>query len=197
MLMYAPTSFGLLLTSRSIAIEHLQKLSDDHNVAVLYVYFSERQTPSTILRTLLQQAVAQLDVMPSHISQMYESFTAAASDPDFSAWKENFKPCLTRFEIVYILFDAVDELSGDRQLTVINLIQELLIQSSVKILLTSRHAKPPRLPPPPMLVPLSVKARDHDIRTFLTTKLRDTDTYLSQDLKNEITKVISDNADGM
>ena len=194
-----PSFFADLLISRSIAVEHLCKLSRDHNVAVLYIYLSDidlqRQTPSPILRSLLKQVVGQLDTVPADVSQMYQLSVATASNPDPLTLTENLKTCLTRFETVYLLFDAIDE-CGDRQATVINLVQELLHLPSVKILLTSRDPEPQRLPGPPVLVRLTVKARDHDIRTFLTVKL-DTDTNLSHDLKTEIIEVISEKADGM
>jgi hypothetical protein len=192
--------FAVLLISRSIAIDYLLKLSRNRNVAVLYIYFSEidlhRPTPSPIFRNLLKQVVGQLDPVPASVSQMYETFSATASNPDLVTWSQTLKECLMRFEAAYILFDAIDE-CGDQQPRIISrVIRELLRVSSVKLLLTSRDPEPQGLPSPPELAHLTVKASDHDIRTFLTANL-DTDVNLSQDLKNEIIEAISKNADGM
>jgi len=166
---------------------------------VLYIYFNEvdrqSQTASTILRKLLKQVVEQFDTVPAQISQMYESSVTTGSTPDRNTLSQNLKTCLNRFETVYILFDAIDE-CGDRQPKIISLIQDLLTLSSVKIFLTSRDSEPQRLPSPPVLAHLTVKARDPDIRIFLSATL-ETDTGLSQELKNEIIEVISQKAEGM
>jgi hypothetical protein len=187
------------LTSRSIAIEYLLSLCRQQNIAVVYIYFDyndrQNQTPPLILRSLLKQVVSQLDTVPLPVIKLYEYCSSRASNPDLLTLLGQFLTCTDRFDAVYVLFDAFDECDDAQQNDILTLIHEFLRHSSIKILLTSRSQlqKSPRLPD---FAHLTIKAKDADIRAFLSSRL-ESELYLSQEFKQDIIEVISQGAEGM
>jgi hypothetical protein len=104
--------------------------------------------------------------------------------------------CADRFDTVYVLFDAFDEVDKAQQDDILALIRRFIVHPSLRVMLTGRSYLPrlSKLLKPALL--MTVNAEDGDIRTYLSSRL-EREPYLSQESKNHILEVISDGAEGM
>ena len=167
--------------------------------AVLFVYFDYQdrfnQTAIQVLRILLRQIIAQLDAIPSSIIDLYEECTSRDTPLDLSNVLEQFTSCCRHFDSVYVLFDAFDECDDNQQEQIRSLIEELLLQPSLRVMLTSRPylRALQKLSETALVIPIS--AQEPDVREFLVSRLDG--ALLPQAFKNEIVDTVAQGAEGM
>lgn len=148
-----------------------------------------------ILKKILKQLIAQQDTVPIALQNLYEESITRATTPDVPKILAHFMSCAQCRDAVFILLDAFDECDDDQQIDILALIREFLQLPTLSLLLTSRpHLQKIKIWPEPDMLPIS--AETNDVKRFLNSRLN-RKRFLSQNLKDEIVKVISEGAEGM
>lgn len=179
-------------------MDHLKECFPKETVAVLYIYFDyqESHTAVQVVRILLKQLVAQLDVVPFGFVKFYEECINGNATPHLASFLGHLVSYCAQFESVYILFDGLDECEDIQQDQILSVVQELLRQPSIMVFLTSRpHLQ--RLRNLPVYgVIMEIMAKEDDLRTYLCCRL-ETVRLVSKDLKHAIIDSITRGAEGM
>jgi hypothetical protein len=180
-------------------VDYLQDQCRANRSAVLFVYFDYQdrfnQNAIQVLRMLLKQIIAQSDLIPSSIVDLYEECTSRDRPLDLSDILEQFTSCCRHFDSVYVLFDAFDECDDSQQEQIRSLIEELLLLRSLRVMLTSRPylRALQNLSETAIVIPIS--AQDPDVREFLVSRLDG--AILPQALKSELVDTVAQGAEGM
>jgi hypothetical protein len=171
-----------------------------HEVGLAYFFFTFRDGQKQLARNMLASIVSQLcrqahpDFIPPQVFQPSE------------AWSEDsllatIKSLATKFKLVYIILDALDE--SDREPT-LNAIQSLAQPqlSDLNIIITSRRepdiAETLGEITPRRTVDIQASIVDSDIRAFVSESLQTANfKSLSVDLRKEIEEKLTNGARGM
>ena len=180
-------------------MDHLRRKVDGNGV-VIYIYFDYQdrlnQTAVRVLRSFLKQLISQQVDISTAMSNLYEECTTRDISPDLHILLQEFKSCCAEFDSVYILMDAFDECDAQQQGPILSLVREILLQPSVKVMITTR----PYLQSLPTLsdsaLELEIKAWDGDVRKFLASRLEGVQ-HISDDLKSKAIDIIAQGAEGM
>ncbi|KAK0445032.1 uncharacterized protein EV420DRAFT_1648548 [Desarmillaria tabescens] len=189
----------------SIVVEYLRTQVAEENSTILSVFCDYRnmgaQTLTNIIRALLKQLIQARGRLSSSIESLYKRDLKKQMYPSSGEFMELLSAQLTEFSCVYIVLDALDELSPDyedwRQL--IDALKSL--GSNVRLLVTSTNLGVIR----ELFkedVELCIRGEDDDIRKFIASKL-EVEGQLSRhlegydDLRNKVLVGIVKNAHGL
>jgi hypothetical protein len=183
--------------------DNLRHRFELQKVAVLHIYFDykdrQNQSDVRILSSLLKQLVSQLKIIPSSLAALHDVSIATNTKPGRLTLLGHFIACVGQFESVYILLDAIDECVDREQDQILSLLNDLLSESTLKIMITSRPHLTNRiytLSASILGISINPTDIDDDVQTYLISRLRE-ERFLRQDLKNRIVQEISKQAEGM
>lgn len=187
-----------ILMLRSIVIEYFKTEIRQQNVGITFTYFDykdhESQTPTKLVRSFLRQLVCQLMVSPSELEMAYKHpILKSVSEHDFEFYLQLFWSIITRFDSVYVFFDAFDECHEQHQRCIFSLIRDLS-QSGAKVMLTSRdHLE---ILQPFESEALRISANINDVERYICVRL-EKERHLTEEIKGTIIKKLKSGADGM
>lgn len=130
------------------------------------------------------------------MSNLYEECTSRDITPELHVFLQEFKSCCAEFDSVYVLMDAFDECDALQQGPILSLVREILLQPSVKVMITTRPYLQNLNTLSESALDLEIKACDGDVRVFLASRLKGVQ-YISEDLKSRAIDVIAQGAEGM
>jgi hypothetical protein len=145
----------------------------------------------------MSQILAYSPALQSRLKDLLNKNRSLESVSFHELW-ESLCAALCTLPRVYCIADALDEMDMGREIFMRQLIQ-LGSQSTVKVLISSRPL--PRIenilndPPSILKIPLRLPLMDHDIATYVQSRLRATD--LSQETKTVIQKAIQGKSEGL
>ena len=187
-------------------MNHLEQRfrNNDHAaVACIYCSYKERENQSTtnLIASLLKQLIQLRPEIPSEIVNLHERHLTKQTRPTLDEVSQLLKREIRSRSNVFIIIDALDELS-DSDNTRDNFISELRsIQDDVRLMITSRHVttiehefeNAGRI---------EILASDEDVKLYLKARIGQ-ERRLSRQLKGDtdleetIVKTIAENAKGM
>ena len=191
----------------SIAIEHLVKnFLEQQDVGIAYIYCDymaeANQTPRRLLDSLVKQLLEQSCSIPDRIRDLYGSRrdrikTQFSSLEDVS---ESLRSIAVTFEQVYIVVDALDELSQDGSVVqdFLSSLTALQDRSFVNLLLTSRdipsikrHVKSDMI--------VEMRASNEDVMKYVEGRIGKSRKLFARkkDLEQTVKDAIVSSVDGM
>ncbi|MCJ1261720.1 hypothetical protein MMC22_001586 [Lobaria immixta] len=159
----------------SLVIDSLQKAARSKDVGIAYIYCSyketQRQSPSNLTASLLQQLLMQQNNIPDDVVALYERHTQIKTRPLLNEYLRLLQATIHNFSRVYIIIDGLDECSEANStrsqfLTGIN-----NIRPQICTFVTSRYL-PSIKRELPGATSLQVEANDEDIRKYLKQRLQ-------------------------
>jgi hypothetical protein len=109
--------------------------------AVGYIYFDYNDQksfqPDNIVRSLLKQLLFKLSTIPNVIETLYNECMKQGKAVDITAIKQQLLLIIPTFDCVFLLFDALDEVSPEYSKGVMSLISDFR-NAGAQILCTSR-----------------------------------------------------------
>jgi len=189
---------------RSMIIASLQQLSRDGDIhAVVYYYWQQAlqdvQTPVAFISSLLRQLLSELNTVPPKLEALYEESLCSHPEPKyFSPLADIFLDFCDTFprNSVFIVIDAVDEVSKDTLQLVVQFFQKCSAKPSLKIVATAR----PRGDLEYIFTPggqdsLRIDRASSDIKAYLEKQLKEKDFDPEQ--KAAIVERVSENSNGL
>jgi hypothetical protein len=158
-----------------------------------------KQTAEQVIASLFKQLVYLLGGLPSNLKSIYDSAMYGRPRPLLSAFIDEFLACAQESFIV-VFFDAFDECQVEHRGLVISKIVRRLIDSGIKVFITTRHHTLQDLPTDlEGAIKMEIKAHSSDIERYITQRLQDSTkaNRLDGKFKAKIIKEINDRADGM
>lgn len=192
----------LLTSSRSIIINHLERISEG-NVIVAYIYCSykeQHQTAVNILGSLLQQVIKKQSSVSHEIATMYRAHISKQTRPTLADYSNILQIEILRFSKAFIIVDALDECSeNDGVWGFLPELRKLL--PTVHLLVTSRHITAIEREFE-RTMSLEIRAADGDIKNYVTKEIDKQPQLLRHiaadpRLRTEIIETIVKKAEGM
>jgi ankyrin repeat protein len=157
----------------ALIIDHLQTHFTPPVVGIAYLFCDYKDTTQTserLKRAILRQLLHQLDDLPAEIDRLYETHARRSTEPSSSEIDDLLLMTASRFSQIFIVIDALDELSGIDGVSesVLKLCKEL--GSNTHALITSRWTGELRhhiL----QATSIEISARDQDITTYVHHEL--------------------------
>jgi len=202
-------------------IEYIQNSGilsiSNRKAALAYVYFDyndrERQTPENILAELLKQLEFQLPDPPNvippiypHIQELYDISLKHGKRPSLTDLEYWLTSIGTKFDQVYLVFDALDECDEQTQRSfllrfIMNLPLKRKGTKGFKILITARpHCRDIELALQHRALEMVITAHNKDIELAVRAKIevaKQTTDKVSTQLEEEIVSAVLKKAAGM
>jgi hypothetical protein len=138
--MYSLLIFVVLTDPRSRVVDDL-KSRPSSTEALGYIYFDYNDPksfqPDIIVRSLLKQLLFSLRTIPEVIETNHNECTTQGKAVDFTNLKRQLLLVIPTFDRVFLLFDALDEISTEYSKQVMSLISDFR-NARAKIFCTSR-----------------------------------------------------------
>jgi len=116
------------------------------NEAIGYIYFDYNDPksfePESILRNLLTQLLFHLQTVPDSIEALHDECRQKGKSPDMSDLKQHLTVTCAKFNGVFLLFDALDEISAENSKDVMLLLSDFRNAAGTRIFCTSRINTP-------------------------------------------------------
>jgi hypothetical protein len=206
-----PYAIPWLTCFSSTIIQHLQHMcSNQLKNALAYYYFdfntTAKQELSAYISSIISQLCAQLNIVPSHIKQVYERCSYGKLQASVDDLKEMLFCVIEALGHVFIVIDALDECpqNGDRE-QLLAVISDMKSRSldNLHVLVTSRCEPDIEEALLPLLtvsaIPLQGSQVDLDIKLHISSQLS-ADPKLkkwSKEVKAKIENSLTDKANGM
>ena len=171
----------LTLHARAIAVDHLQKLFKDEDVAIACIFcnYKEQSTQSLedLVASILKQIIQDQPLVSDSIKTFCRDFRDKQRHPRFTNLKDALRSEIRTYSKVFFVVDALDECLEDNQGSLITELESLA--STVHLMVTSR---------PLDLIKqrfqgacyLDINAKEEDVRKYTEARVRRGQT------KNEI-----------
>lgn len=166
--------------------------------AVGYVYFDyndpKSYEPETITRSLLKQLLFKLRTVPDTLQQLCDESLQKGKSVEAASLKQHLLLMLTKFEHVYLVFDALDEISVELSKDVLALINEFR-NAGANIFCTGRINTPRvrgQLGNPAVT---EIRANQEDIVGYITVRL-DREHGYDEESNQQILDCLVDKAQG-
>lgn len=108
---------------------------------IAYIYFDYNDPksfePETIVRSLLKQLLFNLATVPDGVEEHYNACTSKGKAADTMTLKQQLLLTIAKIDRVFLLFDALDEISSEYSKEVMSLIADIS-KAGPKIFCTSR-----------------------------------------------------------
>jgi hypothetical protein len=199
-----------------VVIEHIEEtLATSPKVALVYSYFDykdrARQTPEGVLAELIKQlefqragGLADMPLLPP-IQQLYDNFRQKGKRPFLPDFRDALLSVSCYFEVVYLVFDAMDECDLESQRSALSpLITGLpLAKNNFKIMVTGRPycADLQEAFELPAALELSITADNGDMELAVKEKIKKAKEMkranISAELENKIVSAVMEKAAGM
>jgi hypothetical protein len=129
---------------------------------------------------------------------VYNKLHIPREEPPLSVLIDLFKTCARELSAVAVILDAFDECDVDERGRIVSELLPPLSESGVKVYITTRHhlLDPLKLEFESSTF-LEIKANKDDIENYLMQQIKHRWNRLPPDFKMEITRTISERADGM
>jgi hypothetical protein len=193
----------MLISLRSIVVEHLQELSKEDGIAVAFIYCDykdrENQTDLNLFSSLVKQLALQQKEMPSDIRDLYCRHHDGHGPLVLEEALHLLWRCANLFRKCFILVDALDEylnegIDDETHIPEISLIARLQKiqqgrkdENSFKLFITSRenHFIADQLQGCDQL---DIRAMDSDIESYLRARaIDDTKFRFAKEVRNDPT----------
>lgn len=190
----------------TLAIDFLRReCQQDPMVAVCFLYFDYRikyDSVTELVGIILRQLAAQKLPLAKPVRSLFELYGLRNSKPPLRDYISTLQCTLCEWDKVFLVVDAIDECSSSnstRQAFLADL-DTIQANSKLRIMITGR--------PNPDVVEvmrfkkstfLEIRARDEDVETYITDRLRKSDglarqpEMLQQKIKTKVTQAV----DGM
>ena len=189
----------------SLVIDYLKEShSSDRNVAIIYVYCNYRataeQTSDNLLSSLLKQSLQQKSTIPTSIRDSLRAYKQNGTRPSSVNISQILQNSLAAFTRVFVVFDALDELTDQNDVRDKTNEQLRSLHSSVgcNILVTSRHTHNLASEFPESLH-IEIRAYSEDVQKYIYGHMSQFPRCAkkSVDLQERIVKSIVEAVDGM
>ena len=122
----------LELLASSYVVNHLQRLTDQGNIGIAYVYCSykdtERETAVNLLSTIVQQLLPQSSANVVGVLDLFQGHANQKTRPTLSEVQDLFRAAVRGFNRTYVVVDALNEctdIDENRETFVTELISHL------------------------------------------------------------------------
>jgi Cdc6-like AAA superfamily ATPase len=189
----------------AVVVDYLRsRFQDNPAVGIACIYCSiqneAEQTRSCIFLSLLRQLIKQLSYTPEMVKSMYDRHNRAGDRPSFREIVYALQDTISRFQRIFILVDALDELltseSPPKQL--VREIFALQEKSRFNIFATSRLV-PEIAGEFKQSILIDIRAAEDDVVRFLGSHIAELPAFVSETpgLEDEIKTGIIEAIDGM
>ena len=152
----------------SFITNHRQGLVDRMEARLAYIYIGykerEKQTPANLMRSLARHLAASESTLTAKLESLYQSHRYAGTDPSLAECSQLLQDERCRYSKVFIVVDAIDEISDEYRDILLAELQQL--QPKASILITSRDL-PNMAQQLENAVRLKFEAKDEDIVQYL------------------------------
>jgi hypothetical protein len=168
------------------------------DVPTAYIYFDYNDPssyePENIIRSLLKQLLFSLPTLPDGVKEYYEGCSEKGKSADTTTLKQQLLAVIAKFDRVYLLFDALDEISSQHSKEVMSLIRDFC-NTEKKVICTSRinTARVRSELGDPTVT--EIRANEDDIARYISERL-DREYDYDQDSKQQIMDCLVIKADG-
>ena len=188
----------------STVIDHLLKMLCGGKTSVVYIYCDygkqHEQTPVNLIASILKQLLQHQYSIPENVRRSYRHHINSGMRPTAEEIYDLLRSTLSGFFQVYIVVDAVDELSvsGQVRQTLLSNLNALQETHTVNLMMTSRFI--PRIAQElrdPLY--LEIRANDEDVRRYVQGHLNDLAKCVlkNNNLQEIIVESIVNAVDGM
>ena len=128
----------------SITVDHLQRAFRQKKIPVTYIYCDYKrqheQTPANLIASILKQLLQHCGSMPESVTRSYHHHVNAETRPALSEIYDMLTGVLADFSQIYMVVDALDELTASDRIRQILLatLRSLQKAGNVHLLMTSR-----------------------------------------------------------
>jgi len=163
-----------------------------------YIYFDYNEPksfqPENIIRSLLKQLLFHWPTIPDAIEEHYDVCSKKGKSADITVLKQQLLLTLAKFNRVFLLFDALDEISSEYSKKVMSLIRDFR-NAGPKIFCTSRinTARVRTELGNPAVT--EIRANEDDIVRYITGRL-DREYDYDDESKQKIADCLVEKADG-
>jgi hypothetical protein len=166
--------------------------------AMAYIYFDYNDPnsyqPQNIIRSLLKQLLFSLPTLPDGVEEYYEVCSKKGKSADITTLKHQLLSVIAKFDRVFLLFDALDEISSEHSKEVMSLIRDFR-NTEKKVFCTSRinTARVRSELGNPTVI--EIRANEDDIVRYITDRL-DREYDYDDESKQKIMDCLVIKADG-
>ena len=188
----------------SITVDHLQRAFHQKTVPVTYIYCDykrqDEQTPANLIASILKQLLQHCDSIPESVRRSHRHHVNSVTRPALSEVHDMLTNEFAYFSQIYIVVDALDELTASGQVRQILLatLRSLQKAGNVHLIMTSRFI-PPEFHQFQDFMLLEICASDDDVRRYVYGHMGDLAMSVQGNpkLQETIVKSIVDAVDGM
>lgn len=123
----------------SICFEHLKKVNDGKNVAVLIIYCGYNETKSqsidNLVAALIKQVLQQRPDVSKELKESWQQHSRTQVFPSLEKLTKMFRAEISKFDDCYIIIDGLDEILDETKRL---LLLETLIHGQIKVMILSR-----------------------------------------------------------
>lgn len=129
----------------SLAIDHLSETFRTRRSCVIYIYcdyrMQQQQTLSSLIASLLKQSLQQQQVVTADVTEACQGHIRAGTRPKVQEMLEMLQTAMASFSRIYVIVDALDELSSQDQgrQNLLEELRSLQVAQGCNLLITSRH----------------------------------------------------------
>ena len=186
----------------AIAIQYLCHATESDDVGIAYLFCSYKaqadQTAMSLLAALLKQLVQIRPDTAVPVSDMYDEHSKRKSRPSIDEIIRALQSVCSKYTVVYIVVDALDECAGEARNQLIDKLRELQARIDVRLLFTSRHI--PEIIQRFRCGPtIEVRASEEDAGRYIQGRINDLPSCIQRDkdLQDIVRSEIIKAADGM
>ena len=128
----------------SIAVDHLQRAFHQKDIPVTYIYCDYKwqceQTPAYLIASILKQLLQHCGSIPESVMKSYRHHANAGTRPALSEINDMLIGAIADFAQIYIVVDALDELTviGQVRQSLLATLQSLQKARNIQLMMTSR-----------------------------------------------------------
>ena len=191
-----------MLASR--VIDHLEKISNEENTAIVYIYCDygkqEEQTAISLAENVTKQLLQHQDSIPERVQKIHQHHRGKVTRPDFGEVLEMTACSMVSLSRIFLIVDALDELgnTGKVRQSFIQHLRQLQDLHHFNLMTTSREIpnlaldfQQPRC--------MDLRANPGDIRKYVQGHIGNLSSCVENNasLQETIASTIVDSVDGM
>lgn len=185
-------------------VDHLKRTYTDAKVGIAFVYCSykdPKQTPETLMASLLRQFAQRLPLLPEEIRKMYKQYNKEKIRPSLAEYLHLLHKVARMFSQAFLLVDALDECKEDDGARKRLLAALRDLSASFRIFVTSRWI-PAIESEFSEALKLEIRADSNDVAEYVRSRIATTPRlmrHMEADpmLESLISRKIVDNCHGM
>ena len=188
----------------SITVDHLQRAFHQENIPVTYIYCDykrqDEQTPANSIASILKQLLQHCDSIPESVKRLHRRHVNSVTCPTLREVSDMLSNEFACFPHIYIIVDALDELSASGQVrqVLLTALRSLQKAGNVHLMMTSRFI-PPEFHQFQDFMLLEICASNDDVQRYVYGHMGDLTMSVQGNakLQETIVKSIVDAVDGM